>query len=168
MSKPSCAAKLQCCLNTGDYRAETSSSMGGNKRVNYTLDSSPLSTRIVCSVLSVFRSEICLLSRHSVHTFPDTCQNSDSWLGPKISWQVWIRRENSTELRERKHAGRHADGKTPKPQRPRGERSNPCRASNQNAALHAKCVCVCVFENSPFTALDRLRHREQYNKAKRA
>lgn len=101
-----------------DYREETSC-MGGSKHVNYTRDSSSLSTHF-CSFPSVFRSEICLLSRRSVHArapfrhLPKEwqltrSQNILAGLNP-----AWLQRRGSTELscRRRKRAGLHADGKT--------------------------------------------------------
>lgn len=106
----------------------------GSKRVNYTLDSSSLSTHIICS-----RSEICLLSSRSVHALAPSRHLPKQWQLTQAQNiltgmdPAWLQQRGSTELscRRRKRAGLHGDGKTKNLRGPRKERSNRCRASNK-------------------------------------
>lgn len=71
----------------------------GSKRVNYTLDSSSLSTHIICS-----RSEICLLSSRSVHAPAPSRHLPKQWQLTQTQNiltgmnPAWLQQRGSTEL----------------------------------------------------------------------
>lgn len=97
----SCLAKLKLCFSIDQptsTQAEKSRLLRGNVSIIHsTPPLCPLTWSAPFSLCLGLKSAFYYVVPCTLWHLPDTCQRSDSWLSPKIFWQVWIQRGCSGE-----------------------------------------------------------------------